>query len=460
MTGTDAIHAATALLPDGWAEGVRVALGAGGRITSVEAGATPTPGDIRADVLLPAPANLHSHAFQRAMAGLTEHRSGADEDSFWTWRALMYRFLERLTPDDVEAIAAQVQVEMLEAGYAAVGEFHYLHHGPDGRAYDDPAEMSARIAAAAAQTGIGLCQLPVLYCRGGADGRAPRGGQRRFACEPEGFARLVERAARALAPLPGDTVLGVAPHSLRAVPPAALAEAAALRPGAPVHMHIAEQEAEVAEIRAVLGDRPVAWALANLSVDRRWCLIHATRMTPEETRGLAGTGAVAGLCPVTEANLGDGIFEGARFLAAGGAFGVGSDSNLRIGLAEELRQLEHSQRLRDRARAVLCDGDRSVGRTLLEGAAAGGARATGRAAGAIAVGRLADLVALDGGALALAGLTGDRLLDAWIFAGDDCGTVRDVWSAGRHAVRGGAHPARAAVEARFRATLARLRDAL
>jgi len=448
------LFAETALLPGGWQARVRVTL-ADGLIESVETGALPD--GHRVDVLLPAPGNLHSHAFQRAMAGLTEHRS-ASADSFWTWRDLMYRFLERLGPEHVEAIAAQVQVEMLEAGYAAVGEFHYVHHQPGGAAYDDPAELSARIAAAAAETGIGLTHLPVLYMQGGADGRALEGGQRRFGCDLDRFARLVEGAERALASLP-DARLGVAPHSLRAVPPEALAAVAGLRPAAPIHIHIAEQAAEVAEIEAAYGARPVEWALGTLPIGGRWCLIHATQMTPDETKKLAASGAVAGLCPITEANLGDGIFDGAGYLASGGRFGVGSDSNLRIGLTEELRQLEHSQRLSDRARAVMASAERSVGRLLFEEAARGAAQSLGRGTGTIAVGEPGDLVGLDGAGLALQGLTGDRLLDAWIFAGDDR-AVRDVWAAGRHMVRAGRHIARESVEARFRTALAGLRAEL
>ncbi|MGF1500899.1 MAG: formimidoylglutamate deiminase [Paracoccaceae bacterium] len=451
------IWAETALLPEGWADGVRVGI-ASGRIAEVAPAApAPAPDDIRVGALLPAPGNLHSHAFQRAMAGLTEHRTSA-ADSFWTWRDLMYRFVARLEPEDVEAIAAQVFVEMLEAGFAAVGEFHYLHNTPDGAAYAEPAELSARIAAAAAETGIGLTHLPVLYMTGGIDGRPLAGGQQRFGADLEGFRRIVEGAAEALRPL-ADARLGVAPHSLRAVPAEALGQAAALRPCDPVHIHVAEQRAEVEEIAQATGRRPVERLLEIAPVDARWCLIHATQMTPEETRALAVSGAVAGLCPITEANLGDGIFDGARYLAAGGRFGIGSDANLRIGLAEELRQLEHSQRLRDGARAVLSDGVRSVGRTLFDGAVSGGAQALGRDAGAIAPGRLADLVALARGGLALDGLAGDGLLDAWIFAGDDR-LVDRVWSAGRPVVRDGRHRARTGVEARFRRVMARLRGAL
>jgi formimidoylglutamate deiminase len=444
------LHAATALLPEGWAKDVRIRVEAG-RIAEVTANA---PGQGHG-VLLPAPVNLHSHTFQRAMAGLTEART-AGQDSFWTWRALMYRFLERLSPEDVQAIAAQAMVEMAEAGFAAVCEFHYLHHPVGGGTYADPAEMSARIAEAARDTGLGLTHLPVIYEQGGVDGRALAGGQLRFGSLPQVYAQVLEGAGRALAGMP-DAVLGVAPHSLRAVSKATLDRVAGMT-GGPVHLHIAEQVAEVAEVQAAWGAPPVGWAVANLPVDARWCLIHATQMTPTETAALARTGAVAGLCPITEANLGDGIFDGPGWLAAGGTFGVGTDSNVRIALAEELRLLEYSQRLGLKARSVLADS-RSTGRLLWEEAAKGGAQAAGRGTGRIEAGQWADLVALDTGDLRLEGLQGDQLLDAFGFAGRD-GLVTDLWSAGRHIVQGGHHIAREAVQARFRSTMRRLRATL
>lgn len=441
------IWARTALLPDGWVDGVAVQV-TGGRIARVLREAAAEGEQV--DCLLPSPANLHSHAFQRAMAGMAEVR-GAGQDSFWTWRTLMYRFLDHLTPEDVQAIAAFVQMEMAEAGYAAVAEFHYLHHAPGGTAYANRAEMGARIVAAAAQSGLGLTLLPVLYAQGGCDGRALAGGQLRFGNDISGFAALLE----SLPALSADGVLGVAPHSLRAVPVAALAEVAALRPGGPVHIHAAEQVAEVAEVLAHLGARPVEWLLAH-GADARWCLIHATQMEPWETEALAASGAVAGLCPITEANLGDGIFDGARHLAAGGRIGVGSDSNVLVSLVEELRLLEYGQRLRDRARGVLAPPGASVGRVLYDAVCAGGAQAAGRQGGAIRVGDWADLMALDTGDAALEGRVGDGLLDAWIFA---CPrpVVRDVWSAGRHIVENGRHVARGPIEAAWRATMARLR---
>jgi formimidoylglutamate deiminase len=445
------LHAASALLPDGWATDVRIRIEAG-RIAEVSTGA---PGQGHG-VLLPAPVNLHSHTFQRAMAGLTEART-AGQDSFWTWRALMYRFLDRLSPEDVHAIAAQAMVEMAESGFSAVCEFHYLHHPVGGGTYADPSEMSGRIAQAAQETGLGLTHLPAIYEHGGVDGRALAGGQLRFGSAPDTFATVLEGAGKALTAMP-DAVLGVAPHSLRAVRLPTLARVATMVPGGPVHIHIAEQVAEVSEVQAAWGARPVEWACANLPVDARWCMIHATQMTPTETATLARTGAVAGLCPITEANLGDGIFDAPGWMAAHGTFGVGSDSNVRISLAEELRVLEYSQRLALKARAVLAD-HRSTGRMLWEEAAKGGAQAAGRGSGRIEVGQWADLVALDTGDLHQEGLTGDPLLDAFLFAGRD-GLVTDLWSAGRHIVQDGRHTARDTVATRFRATMRRLRDAL
>jgi formiminoglutamate deiminase len=445
-----AIHAATALLPEGWARDVRVTL-EGVRIASVEAGVAPRPGDRRlaGQALLPAMPNLHSHAFQRAMAGMTERR-GAGEDSFWTWRELMYRFLDRLTPEDIEAIAALAYVEMLEAGYASVAEFHYVHHQPGGAPYANLAELSQRIAAAAGTAGIGLTLLPVLYSYGGAGEKPLAGGQRRFGNDLERFLALVEAARPAL---PGDGRLGAAPHSLRATTPGQLAGLAAALADGPLHIHAAEQAEEVAQVEAWLGARPVEVLLDRVGIGPRWCLIHATQMTGAETVGLARSGAVAGLCPITEANLGDGVFNGPEYLAAGGAFGVGSDSNVRIGLAEELRTLEYGQRLLRRARNVMAEPGESVGQGLYRRALMGGAQALGRECGTIAPGRLADLVAIDREAVALAPLADGQLLDGWIFAADDR-VVREVWSAGRHVVRGGRHVARDAVEARYREAMA------
>lgn len=447
------IWAEHALTANGWQQAVTVSADAMGMITSVRSGTEPA--DQRAGVLLPAPANLHSHAFQRAMAGLTETRGPNPEDSFWTWRTLMYNFLDQLTPDDVEAITAFVQMEMLESGYASVGEFHYLHHQPDGSHYSNPAEMSERVMAAAATTGIGLTLLPVLYQHGGCDGRPLVKGQCRFAHSMDEFARLYNDIDNSLNQLPADASKGVAPHSLRAVTQDALRAVVDLAGEQPKHIHVAEQTAEVDEINAAWGARPIEWLLQNYKVDNSWCIIHATQMQPQETLSLAASGATVGLCPITESSLGDGIFDGMRYSEAGGHWGVGSDSNIRISLAEELRTLEYSQRLRDRKRAMFANPEQSTGRVLFEQAVAGGARALQRNCGVIDTGYLADLVALDKGALSLAHSDGDGLLDGWIFAGDDS-LVSDVWAAGRHLVSEGRHSRHDSIEQSFRRTMQKL----
>lgn len=453
------LHAQRALLPDGWARQVRVLIDGAGRISDVQTGVDPGADDVSLGerVLLPALCNLHSHTFQRAMAGMAEYRS-AGRDSFWTWRELMYRLVRRLSPEQIEAIAALAFMEMLESGYAAVGEFHYIHHRAGGHPYERITETSERIFAAVRDTGIGLTHLPVLYSYGGAGEQALKAGQIRFANDLDSYATLVQEArAVARKELAADACVGIAPHSLRATaPPQIKAVARAFR-GASVHIHIAEQPAEVEEISAWLGARPVAWLLDNLAVDNRWCLVHATHMTAEETRALARRGAVAGLCPITESNLGDGIFNGPGFINAGGRIGIGSDSNVRIALAEELRTLEYSQRLRDNARNVLVGAEGSVGDALYRRCLAGGAQALGRESGALRAGLFADLVALDGTALAFHGLRDDQLLDAWIFAGDDR-LVSDVWSAGRHCVSAGRHHERERIVARYRQATRSLYD--
>ena len=443
------IFALRALLPAGWGENIEISIDAAGRIDSVIPDAHARPGTEAVDLLLPALSNLHSHTFQRAMAGLTETRGPSEHDSFWTWREVMYRFLDVLTPDEIEAIAAYAFMEMQEAGFSAVAEFHYLHNRPGGARYDDPAELSVRIAAAAETTGIGLTLLPVHYAQGGVDGPPLAGGQLRFRNDLASFEDLVSRVPEIVRSLPDDASWGVAPHSLRAVSRDDLRHLASLAPDRPLHMHIAEQEKELDETRAVFGARPVEWLLAEHDVSARWCLIHCTHMNLAETEGLARSGAVAGLCPVTEANLGDGIFDGARLLGAGGSFGVGSDSNIRISVAEELRQLEYSQRLRDRLRVVLAPSGRSAGDVLYRKALAGGAQALGRESGAIEPGKGADLVALDLDAAGFAPLGGSAALDAWIFSAGNA-AVSDLWSAGRHRVKAGRHVAREAIAARYR----------
>ena len=451
------VWAEKALLENGWAENVLIGISPDGLIDSIETN-QPSSGET-VGILLPAPANCHSHAFQRAMAGLTEKRGPDASDSFWTWRQLMFRFLDRLTPDHVEAIAAFVQMEMLEAGYGANVEFHYLHHQPGGVPYANIAEMAERIAAASAVTGMGLTLLPVHYQYGGCDKRPLGPGQIRFGNTLDAYAALHAKSAEALAHLPADSRIGVAPHSLRAVAPEDLARHAELAGANPLHMHLAEQIAEVEEVEAAHGKRPVEFVLDTMELNARRCFIHCTQMLPHETEGLARSGAVAGLCPITESSLGDGIFDGVRWFENGGSIAIGSDSNIRISLSEELRTLDYSQRLRDHSRAALATPDKSTGRRLFDAINAGGAAASARNNGALAVGRLADMMALNGEAVNLIGRHGDTILDCYMFAGDDR-MVGDVWSAGRHMVKGGRHIKREAIVSAYARTMRELGDAI
>lgn len=433
-----------------WERAARLRI-ADGRIAAIETGVAANAGDERHRVGLPGLCNVHSHGFQRGMAGLSERRSRPD-DNFWSWREIMYRFLDRLTPDDVAAITAQAYVEMLEGGFTRVGEFHYLHHDPAGARYADPAEMTGAIAEAGAATGIGLTLLPVFYAHGDFGAAPPSAGQRRFLNDIDGFATLLD-AARAK--LSGDANIGVAPHSLRAVTPDELAAVLALSPTGPVHIHAAEQVKEVADCVAWSGARPVEWLLGNAAVDDRWCLIHSTHLDEGEAVRLAASGAVAGLCPITEANLGDGIFPAVDYLTAGGRFGVGTDSNILIDAAGELRALEYSQRLAQRARALLADEAAPfVGANLFGRAVDGGARALGVSAG-LAVGHPADIMSLDLEHPCFAGTDDATLLDRWIFAARG-GAIDCVWLAGEKRVESGRHVAADAVAAAYRACLDRL----
>jgi formiminoglutamate deiminase len=440
-----------ALLESGWALDVRIEL-ANGVIASIETGTRPAEGDERHAVGLAGMPNVHSHAFQRAMAGLAEVR-GPEHDTFWTWRELMYRFALAVGPEDVQAIAGLAYVEMLEAGFTRVGEFHYLHHDRDGTPFADRAEMAARVVAAASETGVGITLLPVFYAHGGFGGKPPTPQQRRFISDADSFTSLVEASRRAAMIVPG-AVVGIAPHSLRAVTPAELAAILPLAAAGPIHIHAAEQTREVEECLAWSGQRPVEWLLDHAAADDRWCFVHATHMTAEETRRLAQAGVVAGLCPVTEANLGDGVFNGPSFLARGGRFGIGSDSNVLIGVADELRQLEYAQRLQGRQRNAMAQTKgTSTGRTLLEAAARGGSIALGVPPAVLAPGAPADLIALDATNPALVDKQGDQILDAWIFAART-NPVDCVWVGGRKCVEGGRHHARVFHIARYRQHMA------
>ena len=430
----ETIVASQVLLQDGWASDVRIAID-DGRILRVEPGARPNAGETRHAVAIPGMPNLHSHAFQRGMAGRAEVR-GQTADTFWTWREVMYHFAVTMTPDQMEAVARQAYVEMLESGFSRVGEFHYVHHDRDGSPYADIAETATRIASAAESTGIGLTLLPVFYAHSTFGGKPPTAGQRRFITDVDVFARLVDRCHEIARNLDG-AVVGVAPHSLRAVTPEELTTIVALHPTGPIHIHVAEQIREVEDCLSWSGQRPLSWLLDHADVDARWCLIHATHLDAGETQRLANSGAIAGLCPITEANLGDGIFPGAEFIAHGGRYGIGTDSNVLIGVAGELRQLEYAQRLESRQRNVLASGPGpgSTGRALFDAAIQGGGQALGTPELAIAVGAPANIVTLD--ASQLPETAGDSILDAWIFAG--LATVEDVWVHGRHVVKNGHH---------------------
>jgi formimidoylglutamate deiminase len=447
------LHFASVLLPSGWADDVQVVV-SDGSITSVAIGVAPQSGDERHQLAIPGIASLHSHAFQRGMAGLAETR-GNTADTFWTWREMMYRFALTMTPDDVESVATLLYVEMLERGFTRVGEFHYLHHDHDGAPYANPAEMATRIAQAAETTGIGLTLLPSFYAHGSFGGAAPHAGQRRFISSIDQFAKLMDAARKAVSTLHRANV-GVAPHSLRAVTPAELAAIFPLAEGGPIHMHAAEQTREVEDCVAWSGRRPVEWLLEHAPVDRRWCLIHATHMTATEIAALATCGAVAGLCPVTEANLGDGIFPAREFCEAGGQFGIGTDSNILIGVADELRQLEYGQRLKHRERNVLSRGPGvSTGRVLFDAALAGGMQALAQTCAGIEQGARADIVTFDTAHPSLAGRRGDAVLDGWIFAAGEA-AVDSVWTNGNKIVEGGRHRLRERARDRFNATVRRL----
>jgi len=414
-----------ALLPTGWAENVLVTV-ASGLISAVQANAAPE-GERHA-IGLPGMNNVHSHTFQRAIAGLTEYRGGAATDNFWTWREQMYRFGLQMDPDDVEAVATLAFIEMLEAGFTGVAEFHYLHHAPNGAPYDDIAELSTRIAAAAAATGIDLLLLPVFYAHAGFGGLAPTPGQRRFINDLDGFAKLLERAT-------SFARVGVAPHSLRAVTPEALSAVAGMSAGGPIHIHVSEQTGEVEECLAWCGQRPVEFLLGHAPVGPDWCLIHSTHADPAERAGITARGAVIGLCPMTEANLGDGIFPAHDYP---GAIGIGTDSNILISVAEELRMLEYSQRLSLRARNVMAAGG-ATATALVTRTLAGGAQALGTTA-ALAPDAPANIVSL-------AGEDPDIALATFVFSAG--AGARDVWVRGAKRVSGGSHALAASARAKF-----------
>lgn len=452
--------AAHALLPDGWAANVAIEIDGNGVIAKIDSDTNFGKMVSESNFLVPGMANLHSHAFQRAMAGLTEARTQGS-DSFWTWRELMYRFAARITPEQVGDIAAYLYMEMLKGGYTSVAEFHYLHHDTGGRPYADRAETSERVIAAAREAGIAITHLPVLYAFSGFGAKAPLASQARFVNGADDFAALVAML-RERHGATANVRIGAAFHSLRAVDEkllrSTLESIRRIDPAFPLHIHIAEQQAEVDACLAWSGARPVQWLLDQAPVDARWCLVHATHLDAEEMKRLARSGAVAGLCPSTEANLGDGIFPAADFLngAHPGRIGIGSDSHISVSAAEELRLLEYGQRHTRGGRAVLAsDAVHSPGERLHAAASTGGAQALGIAAGGIAPGRRADLVVLDGEHPALWNKAPSQALDAWIFAGDS-GCVRDVMVGGEWRIRERRHAREEELARRFRTAQAAL----
>ena len=446
---------ASALLPEGWCDHVRVTV-VDGAIAAIDRGVAAGPGDAREGIALPGLSNLHSHAFQRGMAGLAE-QTGQGGDSFWTWRDVMYRFVDRLEPESLHAIAALAYVEMLETGFTRVGEFHYLHNDPAGMPYGDRAIMAGAIAEAARETGIALTLLPVFYAHSDFGGVPPTEGQRRFITGLDAFARLLDESRAAVAPLAQGRV-GVAPHSLRAVNAEELRQVAELAAGGPIHIHIAEQTREVESCLAWSGKRPVQWLFDTADVDRRWCLVHATHVDETELARIARSGAVVGLCPITEANLGDGLFPAAGLIAANGAFGIGSDSNVLIDPAEEFRLLEYGQRLKRRGRNILAtEPGQSVGASLWRRAFSGAAMALDGCGGGLAIGAPADIMSLKPRHPALIAAKGDQILDCWIFSGGR-GLIDGVWRAGVKQVSDGRHHARDRVEAAYRHAMRTILD--
>ena len=446
-----------ALLPSGWASNVQISVDGSGNISSVETNIDSAA--VQPGCALPGIANLHSHAHQRAMAGLAE-KAGDSDDSFWTWRATMYNFMDAIQPQHLHAIASRLYLEMLKAGYTRVAEFQYLHHQTDGSHYDNIAEMSLQTLSAARDVGIGITNLPVHYQYSGFGGQPPQPQQRRFSNDPEAFLRIVDELKRA-SDDDANIVTGIAAHSLRAVTRESLDDVLdefANRINLPIHIHIAEQTREVEDCIAWCGARPVDYLYEHFPVNTDWCLIHATHMTAAETLKVAESGAVAGLCPTTEGNLGDGFFNAVDYLKAGGKLGIGSDSHISISPNEELRWFEYGQRLLHQSRNQLSGGyNRSTGRNLFDIAVAGGAQACGHNSGALEVGKRADFIVLDTTHPLLCERTDNDIIDSWIFSGNE-NTVRDVYVGGEQVIKNGQHKNEEAINKAFASTLRELRD--
>lgn len=459
---TQTIWAASALLADGWADNVAVEIDDSGNIESISPDTDYKSGQ-KHTVLIPGIANVHSHAHQRAMAGLGERAgkgSDGQADSFWTWRKIMYHYLERIQPDHLFHIASQLYLEMLKHGYTCVGEFQYLHHGIDGSRYQNPAEMSLQCLQAAKQLGMGFTALPVLYRFGGFGSLEPLDGQNRFINSAGDFIDIVG-ALQSATQSNQNCSVGIAPHSLRAIDQEllnAVINELGIDQLAAIHIHIAEQIREIDDCLSWSGSRPVQWLLDHFEVDENWCLIHATHMDAGETEQMAKSGCIAGLCPTTEANLGDGFFNALEYFKLGGRWAIGSDSHISIDPVEEFRWLEYGVRLKTNSRnQLVSESQRNTGRYMLDGAWQGSELACGRKIGKIEAGYRADLVVLDALNPRLYGRREDDLLDSWVFSGND-NLVKDVYVGGRHVVENGQHINQEAISQNFRLTLDQLAE--
>lgn len=449
------LFAKTALLPEGWAQDVLITIDPRGFIMAVQPGQTPpADAEILKGPVLAGMANIHSHAFQRAMAGHTEKPSGG-QDSFWSWRDLMYRFAGNLTAEDMHIIAAQLYIEMLKAGYTAVGEFHYIHHQPDGQAYADPAEASHAVITAALEAGICITHLPVLYQRSGFGSKTVDAKQKRFLHSTDGFLKLRDQLVSDYKA--EDAVrIGTAFHSLRAVSMPAISEVMKADASSPIHIHIAEQKAEVEDCLTHHRQRPIDYLYDHVAIDENWCLIHATHIDKSEITRISKSGAITGLCPTTEANLGDGLFPLADFIKQSGLFAIGSDSHVSVNMIEELRLLEYGQRLISQSRSIARAKDSdSVGETLFTIAAQAGAQALGSKGGKIETGARADFIMLDPDHPALCAQPEEGILDGMIFA-TNSNPIRHVMANGKWVIRDGCHDKEAEIYQRFRQRLIQL----
>ena len=452
------IFAKKALLPNGWSNNVIIEIDQSGLISNVtENNNHKVDAYLNEEIILPAMNNLHSHSFQRAMAGLTEARSPQGNDNFWSWRNLMYQFLDVLTPEEIYSITLFSQMEMLQSGYVGVGEFHYLHNQIGGTKYDNIAELSEKVLKASEESGISICLLPVIYERGGCDNRELEGGQLRFHNNIDTFEELYNQIKVFLSKNENFS-LGVAAHSLRAVKNETLNKIIDLTNG-PIHIHAAEQVKEVEEIKSFYKMPPVEFLIENFDINKRWCLIHCTQMSELETELLSKSGAVAGLCPVTEANLGDGIFNGFQYNERKGFYGIGTDSNINISLTEELKTFEYSQRLLNKKRAVISNQKKSTGRKLFDDCLEGGARALQINNGKIQKGFNADLISLPNANNELDGLEDDKILDYWIFASSK-NYVQKLWNKGKCLVENGKHLNFDDIQSNYRKTIKNLQEKL